>query len=290
MNEEVLIFEVSEKSFNQSVIFNSNKLPVIVEFMGVWSEPCVLMSDNLSSLAHEFAGQFIFAKVDIDEQPELRKQYHIENVPTLAVFKDTEVVRTEVGQLQEDEIRALLKELGIFNESDDMREQARQKHVSGDTSAAILLLTQAIQKDPGNTRVAMDMVQIFIDIGQVDDARALFNKLPDRDKNSSMGKSLSGQLIFIDLASKTDGDSALIERLNQNAADHAARFDLSLCQVSQHQYREGLDNLLQLISQEPDFKQGAAREMFVTIVNMIGSTDLELAQEYRRKLSNLLAG
>jgi putative thioredoxin len=41
---------------------------VLVEFMGIWSEPCVVMADVLADLAKEFAGQFVFAKVDIDEQ------------------------------------------------------------------------------------------------------------------------------------------------------------------------------------------------------------------------------
>ena len=46
----------------------------------------------------------------------------------------------------------------------------------------ILLLTQAIQQDPANTRIAMDMLQIFIDTGRLDQAKPLLNKLPDREK------------------------------------------------------------------------------------------------------------
>ena len=41
--------------------------------------------------------------------------------------------------------------------SDELRMQARQQHVSGNTVEAIQLLTQAIQQDPSNTRVAMDI-------------------------------------------------------------------------------------------------------------------------------------
>jgi putative thioredoxin len=67
VGKDVFIFEVSEKSFDQSVMLNSHKIPVVVEFMGGWSEPCVLLADVFSSLAKEFAEQFIFARVDIDE-------------------------------------------------------------------------------------------------------------------------------------------------------------------------------------------------------------------------------
>ena len=95
MSKDAFVFEVNQKSFDQYVLLNSHKIPVIVEFMGVWSGPCVAMDNVFSSLAKEFAEQFIFAKVDIDEQPELRKEYKVENVPVLMVFKDGRLVHKE---------------------------------------------------------------------------------------------------------------------------------------------------------------------------------------------------
>ena len=289
MPKEAFVFEVSEKSFNRSVILNSNKVPVVVEFMNIWSEPCVLMADLFTQLANEFSEQYIFAKVDIDEQPALREQFKIEKVPTLIVFKDGQSIRTEVGQLQEMEARSLLKDLGIFRKSDAMREEAREKHLSGDTSAAILLLTEAIQKDPGNTRIAMDMVQIFIDLGQLEDARGLFYRLPEADKISTMGKALTGQLLFLELARKTEGLDKLLQRLNEDPTNLAARFDLAICQVAKHQYSDAMENLLSIQKTDPTYKEGAAKEMITTLVNMLSPSDPVLAQDYRRKLANLLA-
>ena len=113
MGQDAYIFEVTENSFPSTVIENSHKVPVIVEFMAVWSEPCIVVETIFSNLAKEFAEQFIFAKVDIDEQPELRKQYKIENIPTVIVIKNGEVARVDMGQINEDEARAILKETGI---------------------------------------------------------------------------------------------------------------------------------------------------------------------------------
>ena len=158
--DEVFIFEVSKSSFNTSVILNSYKVPVFVEYMNIWSEPCISMADNLSSLAKEFAGQFIFAKVDIDEQAELVEEYAIKNSPSLKIYKDGEVIRSEEGLLPDDEIRQLLKTYGVFRQSDDLREQARLKHMNGDTIEAISLLTRAIQQDPANTRVAIGRAHV----------------------------------------------------------------------------------------------------------------------------------
>lgn len=287
--QDVFIFEISKASFNTSVILNSYKIPVLVEFMGVWSEPCIRMADELAGLAKEFAGQFIFARVDIDEQPELKEEYGIENVPTLKVFKDGNVVRTEEGLLPKTELQALLKDYGVYRQSDDLREQARARHIAGATVEAIGLLTRAIQQDPANTRVAMDMVQIFIDIGELEQARGLYNKLPDRDRESDIGKALLGQLTFHSLAANTEGKEALLARINANEHDHDARFDLAICLIATHDYPQAMDKLFEIFSREPEFKEGAAREMIVNLTNMLAPNEPELAKEYRRRLGSTMA-
>lgn len=288
-DQDVFVFEVSKSSFNSSVILNSFKLPVVVEFMGVWSAPCIQMSDTLSGMATEFAGQFVFAKVDVDEQPELMKDYGVANVPTLKVFKDGEVVRTEEGLQNDAELRELLKFYGIFHQSDELRNQARQKHMNGETVEAIALLTRAIQTDPGNTRVAMDMVQIFLDINEQEQAKGLFNRLPEADRLSDMGKSLLGQLTFKDLASKTAGKEQLQIRLNENADDFDARFDMATCLVADHNYIDAMDNLFVIFEKNPEYKEGAAKEMIIGLTNMLSENEPELAKQFRQRMGSAVS-
>ncbi|MDH5484548.1 MAG: tetratricopeptide repeat protein [Gammaproteobacteria bacterium] len=289
MSKEIFVFEVNQKSFDQAVLLNSHKIPVIVEFMGVWSGPCVAMDLLFSALAKEFAEQFIFAKVDIDEQAELGKAHNIENVPTLLVFKDGKLLRTEVGELKEAEARALLKDLGVFHQADAMREEAKQKHLAGDTPAAILQLTEAIKTDPSNPRVVMDMVQIFLDIDEIEQASSLFARLPESSRETEMGKALNGQLGFATLAVKLDTVEALQNRLVANADDNDARFDLSIRQLARHQYNEALDNLFYIHRKDAEYKEGAAKEMLVTVSNMMAPMNSELSQEIKRKLANSLS-
>lgn len=289
MAKDVFIFEVTEENFSGVVLQNSVKLPVVVEFLGVWSEHCFVVDEIFSSLAREYAGQFIFAKVDIDEQPGLRKAYNIEHVPTIIVFKDGEVARIDMGELNENEARAILKEFGVFHESDEMREEARRKHIAGDTPGAVMLLTQAIKRYPSNTRIAMDMVQIFMDIGDIASAEGLFNKLPEADRAGEVGKALSSRLAFVKLAEKTEGEEALQSKLAQNPDDSHTRFDLSVCLVAQFDYRSAMDHLLYIVEHDLEFNEGAAREMMIALINMLKANEPELAKDYQRKLSSLLA-
>lgn len=289
MPKQAYIFELSASGFAESALKNSFQIPVLVEFMGVWSGPCILMADRLTALANEFAGDFIFAKVDIDEQQALREQYRIENVPTLVVLRNGEEVRREVGEMQEAELRALLKEFGIFRASDAQREQARALHMTGDTQGAIVLLTQAIQADPSNTRIALDMVQIFLDVGEREQAQSLFNRLPERDRDSETGKSLIAQIRFADLAARTDGVEALQARLDANGQDNEARFDLAVCLVANHAADQAMEHLFQIQRAEPDFRDGAAREMIGLLSTMLVGSNPEAANAYRRRLANMLS-
>ena len=104
-----------------------------------------------------------------------------------------------------------------------------------------------------------------------------------------MGKAITGQLLFMELARKTEGLDKLMHQVDQDASDHVARFDLAICQVAKHQYGEAMENLLFIQKSEPSFKEGAAQELIATLANMLSPADPALAQEYRRKLANLLA-
>ena len=289
MSKQAIIFEVSDRSFDKYVIGNSDKAPVFVVFMNMWSEPCNQSAELFSSLATEFAEQFVFAKVDVDENKELVEQHKIENVPTLKIFVDGKELVSEEGQLSEEEARALLKSFGIVNESEEKRLQARQLHMQGETQDAIMLLTLAIQQDPSNTKVAMDMVQIFIDMGEVEQANSLFNRLPENIKASETGLSLTGQLWIIEEAGKTAGLQSLNETLLVNPDDYNARFDCAICEIAQHNTQQALDHLFYIQQNNAEFKDGAAKEMIITIINTVAPNDPEMAKKYRAQLAELLA-
>ena len=288
MSKDIYIFEATAENFDQVVIQNSNKLPVVTLFMAVWSEPCFVLSEIFSKLAKEFAGQFIFAKVDIDEQQALREQFKIENVPSILLIQNGNPTMTSEGLLTEDEARVLLKGVHVFNIVDEMREQARKKHLAGDTENAIITLSEAIQQEPGNTKVALDMVQIFIDIKQFEQANDLFNKLPDAAKENDMGKSITGQLTFINLAAEKQDIETLTKIIEDDESNQQARFDLAICLTAKYEYEQAIEQLLILHQQDESFQDGAAKELAITLIGMLKATQPEIASRAQTKLSNLL--
>lgn len=277
---------MSQANFDTAVVLNSHKAPVLVEFLAVWSAPCIQMSDELSALAQEFAGEFIFASVDIEEQMELKSQFNIENVPTLKVFKDGKVVHSVEGLHDQEALREILKEFGVFSPSDELRLQARQDHIAGNTLEAVNKLTLAMQQDPANVKVAMDMTQIFLDLKEFDQAVALFNQLPDTAKNSDMGKLIIGQLSFLELAEKTIGIAALQQKISEHPDNCKTHFDLAICLIAEKHYAEAVESLMTVIKIDEDFESGAAREMVINVTNMLSQNDPELSATLRRRLGS----
>ncbi len=282
-------FEVSQSNFNAIVLINSYKLPVFTLFMSPSIGSCIDLERILSEYADEFTGQFILARIDVDMQPELREQYQVVNVPTIKVFKEGQVVHQEIGLLNLKEVAELFKAHGIFRVSDEMREKAREHHLAGDTQEAINLLTQAIKTDPANPRVVVDMIQVMLDLKLLEEAKQLFNRLPDKEKQSESGKSILGQLTFQDLAAKTAGFQILEGQVANDPQDFDARFDLAICYVADHDYENGMSQIFSILDQEPTYREGAAQELAVSIINMLEANSPKLAQDSRRILSNMLS-
>ena len=88
---------VSDASFNEDVIKSAE--PVLVDFFAEWCGPCKAMAPALEAVAKEMKGKVKIAKIDVDQNPGVTQQYHIQAMPTLMIFKDGKVAAQRVGAL-----------------------------------------------------------------------------------------------------------------------------------------------------------------------------------------------
>ena len=62
--------------------------PVVVDFYATWCVPCRVLAPMLDQAAEPLAGKIRFFKVNIDESPRPARDFQIEGIPTVLLFKD----------------------------------------------------------------------------------------------------------------------------------------------------------------------------------------------------------
>jgi len=100
--------DVTTPEFEEKVIRESHKRPVVVDFWAPWCGPCRILTPTLEGLETEYAGKFALVKVNTDAEPQLAQQFRIMSIPDVKIFKDGKVVGGFIGAQPADRIREIL--------------------------------------------------------------------------------------------------------------------------------------------------------------------------------------
>jgi thioredoxin 1 len=104
-----MVLELSEETFDAEV--GEKDGVVVVDFWAPWCGPCRMVSPLLEELAREYEGRVRFAKVNVDENPELASFFGIRSIPTLGFFRDGETVAALVGVKPKQALKAAIEEV-----------------------------------------------------------------------------------------------------------------------------------------------------------------------------------
>ena len=96
----------STQQFKQEVINSSN--PVFVDFWAEWCGPCRAVSPTVEELSDEYQGKLDFVKVNVDQNSDLAQKYNVFSIPTLAIFKDGEIVSQKMGAASKESFKTMI--------------------------------------------------------------------------------------------------------------------------------------------------------------------------------------
>jgi len=71
--------------------------PVLVDFFATWCQPCKVQSSVLNSVKEQVGEKARIVKIDVDQFPSIAADNGVRGVPTLAIFKNGELLWKESG-------------------------------------------------------------------------------------------------------------------------------------------------------------------------------------------------
>jgi thioredoxin 1 len=80
----------------------------LVDFYADWCGPCRMMAPAIETLAKEYKGKALVAKVNVDNNPVVAQKFGVCSIPTFAIFRKGKLAGTIVGAVGKEALKSAL--------------------------------------------------------------------------------------------------------------------------------------------------------------------------------------
>ncbi|MEM1171634.1 MAG: tetratricopeptide repeat protein [Cyanobacteria bacterium P01_H01_bin.35] len=262
--------EVDNTNFATEVLKNSHKKPVLVDFYATWCGPCKMLKPILEKLVQEY--DFILAKVDVDQSPDLAQTYGIEGVPDVRVVTQGEVKPGFVGVLSEPKLRNFLGELNLHSELETDIEELQNLTKSSQFEEAKNLLDRLFHKYPNNITIIVEAAKFLVKLNRLKEAEKLIETIGENNREFYPQVQAVKALIHFKQESENSGGSEIDK-------NYAKACSLTLSD----NYEQALELFLDIVRGNRKYKDDGARKAILAIFNILGD-DHPISKEYRKQL------
>jgi putative thioredoxin len=278
--------EVNRDNFQQVVMEDSKRVPVVIDFWAEWCGPCRALKPILEKLADEYQGKFVLAKINSDENQDLAAQFGVRGIPSVKAVYDGQIVDEFSGAIPESAVREFLGRI-IPSPAEELRIKATGQRDAGDLAGALQTLAEASKLDTANEAVRLDAADILLEVGEPDEARRLLDSLSPATKLEDRTQQLLAKLNFAQAGQDGEDEQTLRARITAAPDDMDARLRLANLLVASGRYEPGMDELLEVIRLDRSWNDDAARKTLLSVFSMLGGQG-DLVAQYRRKLASAL--
>ena len=280
------VVDLEQDQFESEVVEKSHATPVLVDFWAPWCGPCRSLSPVLEKLAEEYAGAFLLAKINTDENQDLALAFQIRSIPQVVLFQEGKAVDQFAGAIPEAEIRRFLKPY-CPTEVDKLFSQARAKLEAGRKEEAQDLLEQVVDREAQHSPARLALARLLIAEHLPEQARSHLRAIPFLADEREAADRLEQVIGFQADCEKAGGQASLRKTLESTPQDLAARLALASCLAAAGQYREALEEFLAVVARDKHYRDDSARKAMLAVFSLVGERS-ELAEEFRGRLARTL--
>jgi putative thioredoxin len=266
--------EVDRANFATDVLEASFQKPILIDFFAQWCGPCKMLKPMLETLAQEY--DFVLAKVDIDQSPDLAHEYSVEGVPDVRVVIQGNVQPGFVGVLPEPQLREFLEKLNLKSELDLGLEAVKAAIAQGEIEQAKAFFGHLIAEFPESPKLAIGAAHFLITQGSIESAEKLLATIQESDREFYAQAQAMRELIALKQASEQPLDHVLDES-----------FFRAVHQVLNEDYEAAMNGFLEIVGRDRKYRHDGARKAMVMVFNLMGEGN-SLTKQYRRKLTSTL--
>ncbi len=290
-----LVKNGSTATFMADVVDASHDTAVVVDFWAPWCGPCKQLGPALEKAVRDARGAVRMVKINIDENPELAQQMRIQSIPAVYAFRDGRPVDGFVGALPESQVKQFVSRLAAgaaaaagpspIEEALALAQEALQ---AGDSARAANIYTQILQHEPANLDAIAGLARLAVARKDFAKARQLLDRVPKESAGHAEVAAARAALELAEAGQKSQGAvGELRQRLQRNAGDHEARYELASALFAAGERGQAVDELLDLVKRDRKWNDEAARKQLVKFFEAMGHGD-PLTVAARKRLSSIL--
>ena len=274
---------VSIENFQSDVVDASQNMPVVLLF---WAEQ-VPESAQVKGMAEkvmvDYDGKALLALSDVAQDQSLAPRLQVQGLPSIRIIHKGAIAEQIDGAVDETRLRTVMDAL-TQSSIDAMQGNLDQMLAVGDFATAVATLQQSIQEEPNNQALRVELADVLIRKGDLDDARTVLASIPEETEGRLRPQN---RLEFVEEAAAMDSVEDLQVAVAANPQDLESRYALAIVQMVVGETELALQICLDILREDREFRDDIGRLTMIRIFDILGKGN-ETATKYRRKLFNAL--